>query len=234
MATWVSKWSVSAATGRKSKIPPPPLSISTIVSGTPMRVAVSSDPASCASVTSPVSSTTGPGLAAATPYAVAIVPSMPLAPRLERTRSGTARAGDDGLDVADGHRRRDHERRLGRQGGSELERDPRLAELLPEESRDRRGGAGIGVAPGAGPRGVRGRGLRGERLQQRGGIGVDRQVADVRGVLPGAVRVDEDLDASRPASHSRRGLEVGRSPTRSDARAAPPRWRTRGSRSRAS
>ena len=55
--------------------------------------------------------------------------------------------------------------------------------------------ARVGVAPGRRPRGV-GLGLdgRGERLEQRGRLGVDGQVADLRGVLPGAVGIDEHLD----------------------------------------
>ena len=80
-------------TGRKLKIPPPSLSISTITSFAPEREAASSPPTSWASATSPISSTAGPGDAAATPNAVETVPSMPFAPRFDSTRNGSGRTG---------------------------------------------------------------------------------------------------------------------------------------------
>ncbi len=138
--------------------------------------------------------------------------------------------GQDRLDIAHGHRRGDDEGRLRGECGAELERDPRLAELVAESSRDGRRGAGVRVAPGARPRRVgRSRRLRRERLQERRRIAVHRQVAHVRGVLPRAVRVDEHLhgiEAGEPLAQrlgggevpdaqdgaGRRGLREGRDP----------------------
>ena len=76
VAMWSTNASPSGAAGRKSKIPPPSLSISTITSFRPRREAASSPPMSWASATSPSSSTTGPRAAAATPNAVETVPSI--------------------------------------------------------------------------------------------------------------------------------------------------------------
>ena len=50
---------------------------------------------SCASATSPISSTTGPSHAAAAPKALETVPSIPFAPRLESTRGGSSRAAEN-------------------------------------------------------------------------------------------------------------------------------------------
>ena len=79
--------------GRKSKIPPPPLSTSTIVSFNSRRPAASRPPMSWASATSPISSTTGPSPLAAAPNALETIPSIPFAPRLQSTRGGSSRAG---------------------------------------------------------------------------------------------------------------------------------------------
>ena len=83
----------SPATGRKSKMPPPPLSIRTIVRSSSRRRAAIRPPMSCASATSPISSTTGPRPSAAAPKALETVPSIPLTPRLHSTRGGSARTG---------------------------------------------------------------------------------------------------------------------------------------------
>ena len=84
-----------SATGRKSKIPPPSLLSKTIVSRRSRRRAASRPPMSCASATSPMSRTTGPRPAAAAPKALDTVPSIPLAPRLQSTRGGSGRAGQN-------------------------------------------------------------------------------------------------------------------------------------------
>ena len=106
-------------------MPPPPLSSSTIVSSSPSRRAASRPPMSCASATSPISSTTGPAPAAAAPKAEETVPSMPLAPRLQSTRGGSVADRPEGLDVAHRHRGGDEQRRLLRQQHAELGRPPR-------------------------------------------------------------------------------------------------------------
>ena len=124
VATCSSNASVSPATGRKWKIPPPSLLSSTIVSASPSRRAASRPPMSCASATSPISSTTGPSPAAAAPNAVETVPSIPFAPRFASTRGAVVARGDELLDVADRHRGGDEQRRVGRQPLGELARPP--------------------------------------------------------------------------------------------------------------
>ena len=91
VATCSSKTSRSPARGRNSKIPPPSLWTSTIVSPSARRRAASRPPTSWASATSPISSTTGPGETAAAPNALETVPSIPFAPRLHSTRGASAR-----------------------------------------------------------------------------------------------------------------------------------------------
>src|SRR5215218_1162302 len=89
VATWRSKSSLSAcsATGRKSKIPPPPLLTHTMCRSAPAREAAIKPPMSCSSAISPISSQVGAPVASAAPAAEETTPSIPLAPRLDRKRS---------------------------------------------------------------------------------------------------------------------------------------------------
>ncbi len=98
-------------------------------------VAVSSEPASCASATSPVSSTTGPGLAGgdAVGGRECAVDAVRAAVGEDAQRRVAHR--EDRLDVADRHRRGDDQRGLRRQPGAELERDARLAQILAQRPR---------------------------------------------------------------------------------------------------
>ncbi len=73
--------------GRNSKIPPPSLSTTTTVRSMPRAAAPSSPLASWRNATSPMRSTVGVAEPSATPTAVETTPSMPLAPRLARTRT---------------------------------------------------------------------------------------------------------------------------------------------------
>ena len=107
----------ACAWGRNEKIPPPSLSTTTIVRSMPRSAAPSSPLVSCRKATSPTSSAVGgdgsaAAAARATPTAVDVTPSMPLAPRLARTRTSsrgapyhsTSRTGidDDVTTVAPG------------------------------------------------------------------------------------------------------------------------------------
>ena len=124
--------------GRKWKMPPPSLSISTITSFRPRRDAASSPPTSCASATSPISSTVSPRTAAATPNAVETVPSIPFAPRLESTRNGVSRAGKNVSTSRIGIEDATTSVASGGQQRAELGRDPRLVEPRgPDDLGDR-------------------------------------------------------------------------------------------------
>ncbi len=167
-----------ARSGRKSKIPPPRLSSSTIVSFRPSRRAASRPPMSWARATSPIRSTTGPSPAAAAPKALETVPSMPLAPRLHSTRGGSGADRPERLDVAHRHRGGDEQGRrlrqqhpqLGREGGSDRRPLPAsvariasaasssaLRQLAPASRRPRRVGLAAGDVSGSRDRARRGR-----------------------------------------------------------------------------
>ena len=70
-----------SAWGRNEKIPPPSLSTTTMVRSTGRWASATSDDESWRKATSPMSNVVGEPVRA-TPTAVAIVPSIPLAPRL--------------------------------------------------------------------------------------------------------------------------------------------------------
>ena len=75
----------AVACGRNEKIAPPSLSTTTIVRSSPRARSAVSDDMSWQNATSPSSTAVGAPLPSATPIAVAITPSMPLAPRLACT-----------------------------------------------------------------------------------------------------------------------------------------------------
>lgn len=80
-----------SATGRKLKMPPPPLFTSTTVSGAPCGCARTSirPLVSCRNERSPMTSVAGPRNPAANPAAAESTPSMPEAPRLAATGFGS-------------------------------------------------------------------------------------------------------------------------------------------------
>ena len=73
-------------------MPPPSLSITTMHSGTSRRPIPSSPLVSWTKATSPITSTVGLPLPSATPTAVEVTPSMPLAPRFEYTAMSPRRS----------------------------------------------------------------------------------------------------------------------------------------------
>jgi hypothetical protein len=83
---------------------------------------------SCCSVRSPTSATQGPSLAI--PMAVDRLPSMPLAPRLPKKRSGLVATARKGVEVADRQRVAAEQAMAGRQR-VEQRRDQRAFEVLP-------------------------------------------------------------------------------------------------------
>ena len=116
------------ACGRKSKMPPPPLSITTIRSGPGTAAAAASPPMSCASARSP---RIEPGRLAgpvAIPAAVETSPSIPLAPRLAVDRHRRIAALQEGLGVADRHARGEQDPFAVGVGAAERPLDGRLAE----------------------------------------------------------------------------------------------------------
>ena len=103
-----------SASGRKSKMLPPPLFAHTIVSSAPAREAASRPPMSCSTASSPVSSQARParGERCARGRRHHAVDPVRAAVREEADRVGEA--GEEALDVADRHRRADpHGRCIG-------------------------------------------------------------------------------------------------------------------------
>ena len=84
-------------------MPPPSLLTRTIVADRPWSFAATSALRSWRNDTSPTTSATGPPAAAAEPRAVETTPSMPLAPRFERTVMARSRRRQPAVHVADGH-----------------------------------------------------------------------------------------------------------------------------------
>ena len=166
---------------------------------------------SWARATSPISRTTGPAPAAATPNALEIVPSMPLAPRLDRTRGAVGARRPEALDVADRHRR-GHEQRRPR-GRASAPSDRATAGSLSSSPRTSSSARPPGRRPPA------------SAASQAAGAGAGRAAPstargspwtqlddDVVGVLPGAVGRDRDLTRAvvrgQPGAQGLRGRQV--------------------------
>ena len=150
--------------------------------------------------------------AAATPSALASVPSMPLAPRLESTRGASSRTGQNDLELAHRHRRGDEQRRLARAARSPSARATfGLAEL---RRRAPSATAAPARASALAPAGEPGR-IGGRRAAPSSArIGAQHELDDGGGVLPGAA-------AGRRGSGARRR---GRRASRAAA------WRSAGRR----
>ena len=243
----------SATTGRKSKMPPPPLSSSTIVSSSSRRRAASSPPMSCASATSPISSTTGParrggraegagdrpvdavGAAVAQhPRRVGRAParsSRCRAPASRRPRTASPRAGSSTPSSAATAGSRQRVLRRAPRAAPPRRARRRCASARASPRRGVRGAAArAGVLPRSPPSPTR---VRSRARECRGGSSASERLSTRARVLPGALGVERDLrDAARgPPSHVRSGLETGRSPTRStrSGRVAPANARSRSS-----
>ena len=187
--------------GRKSKIPPPPLSTSTIVSFSSRRAAASRPPMSWASATSPISSTTGPSAFAAAPNALETIPSIPFAPRLQSTRGGSSRAGQKVSISRTGIEEATNSVAVVGQQRAELRGDRRLAELLAgtERAENRLRRLLVGGAPAGQPVRIRG-GLR--RCRARRGRRPAPARATRSGSTPGPARRPR---GRAPPAGSRRG-----------------------------
>ena len=198
-------------------MPPPPLSSSTIVSFSSRRRAASSPPMSCASATSPISSTTGPSPRGGRAEGAGDGPVDAVGAAVAQHARRVGADRPERLDVAHGHRGGDEQRRRLRQQHAELARDGRLAEpAVAEHAEDRLGGQLVAAAPAREPLLLGRYDVACQRVERRGGIDGERVREHRRRVLPGALGVERDLGTpARPASHVRSGLETGRSPTRS-------------------
>ena len=177
-------------------MPPPSLLTTTTTSRRPSRRAASSPPMSCASATSPTRATTGPRAAAATPKAVEIVPSMPLAPRLASTRGAVLAGREERLDVAHRHRGGHDERRRRRQAPAELGRDAGLAEAgRREHARDAGGGRPVAALPALEPVALAAPAAHAlaQRLERRPRVRGHDRADGAGGVLPGGLGVERDL-----------------------------------------
>ena len=209
------------ATGRKSKIPPPPLSISTIVSGTPMRRRGQQRPGVVGERTSPIRSTTGRGSprrrrrrsrsSRRCRWRRGWRARAAASPRAGRTVS-TSRTGIDEAttSVASGGRPR-----------AELQRDPRLAELVAEQRRRCRAPRAASASRQARrPRRRRPAPWRPAASASSSAAGSASTVRSqtCAGSCQAPSGSTRTWTASSPPSHSRSGLDVGRSPTRSTAR----------------
>src|SRR3954452_10535983 len=197
-------------------MPPPSLSSTTTTSLRPSREAASRPPMSCASATSPISATTGPRAAAATPNAVETVPSIPLAPRLASTRGGSGRAGKNvstsrtGIEDATtsvaaagrGTPSPGAARRGGRQAHAELGSDARLGQPLgPEHGRDRLRRGVVGALPVLEPAlGARlARQALGESVERAARVRRGDRRHRAGGILPRGLGVEADLQRAAEA-----------------------------------
>ena len=133
------------AAGRKWKMPPPSLSISTITSFRPRRDAAISPPMSCASATSPISSTVSPRTGRGHAERGRDRPVDPVRAAVGEHAERRLAGREERLDVADRHRGGDDERRLGRQQRAELGRHARLVQpRRPDHLGDRPRGGPVG------------------------------------------------------------------------------------------
>src|SRR3954465_12511004 len=133
------------------------------------------------------------GPASAAPSAAAIVPSMPLAPRLASTRGppssragakvSTSRTGIEAATTSVSAGGRAGRRRT----GGEVAGDARLAGAPAERLVDRERRGRVGGAPGGQPLLV-GRRQRGELGQRGGGVAVEERAEHGGGVVPAAPR----------------------------------------------
>ena len=177
------------ATGRKSKIPPPSLSTSTIVSARPEPARrPAAPPRSWASATSPMQqhdrAVAGGGDAEARSTTV---PSMPFAPRLASTRGGSSRAGAERLDVADRHRGGDDQRRRRRAAPRRARAATRGSlELVAERRAIAARGRVVGGAPAR--RATPGRRRDGARRARRASARGSAASARVDDAAPGPAR----------------------------------------------
>ena len=156
----------------------------------------------------------------AAPKALEIVPSTPFAPRLAEHPRGCLERGPEALDVPYGHRGGHEQRARARQQPAELGRDRRLGqaaggELLGDRSGRSLVGRGPALQPARGSaRRARTRGSAASMLRVLAGS----RANDQDSTAPGSCQASSGssptcVAPSRPASHSRRGREVGRSPT---------------------
>ena len=210
--------SPSRAAGRKWKMPPPSLSISTITSFRPSREAASRPPMSWASATSPISSTTGPRPAAATPNAVETVPSIPFAPRLDSTRNGVSRAGKNVSTSRIGIEEATTSVASAGSTRAELGGHARLVQPgRPDRRGDRARGGAVGGVPVVEPARVlalaRQLARRAPRASPAGRRRRSSPTAPA-GSCQAPSGSKATCSASSPASQVRSGFEVGRSPTR--------------------
>ena len=209
-----------AAAGRKWKIPPPSLSISTMTSFSPRREAASSPPMSCASATSPISSTTGPRDAGGDAEGGRDRPVDPVRAAVGQHAERRRARREERLDVADRHRGGDDQRRLVRAArdpssaatrGSfsprperaRRSRPPRRGRPRASASSQRVSCALAAAAPASASNVVR-------------GSAPTIVPTDARRVLPRGLGVERDLQRVRaPPARRAAAWRSGRSPTRS-------------------
>ena len=185
---------------------------------------------SYASATSPISKTTGPPpvpLAAAAPKALETVPSIPLAPRLHNTRGGSGRAGQKvsmsrtGIEEAtnsvasSGNRTPSSAATTGSLSGPAAS-TPRIASAARSSALRQpasQSGSALGASSAA--------------SVAAGSSASTRHSVDVGSCQRSSGSSTTCGTSSMLASQARKGLDVGRSPTRS-TRSGPRRPQTRG------
>ena len=170
---------------------------------------------SWARATSPISSTTGPSWAAATPNAAETVPSIPFAPRLESTRGPDSRAGRYSSTSRIGIEEATNRVPSGLEPLPERARHERLGQLRAERFRERPAGGIVRRSPRSSQPGRAGMTSPGVRPSSAAWSGAGRRAPTTASGSCQAPSASIAIwAASRPASHVRRGLDVGRSPVR--------------------
>ena len=184
-------------------MPPPSLLTSTIVADRPWSFEMTSALRSWRNETSPTTSATGPAEAAAEPSAVETTPSIPFAPRFERTVIARSVDGSQpsrsrtGIELP-AHRTAPSGSAAARAGNGAPSNGSSSA--ASQRVHRPRGGT-LGVHPVAGPRrapDVRPEAHR-QRACRRGGIRVDERRGQRARLAPAAVSVDHDRARAAPA-----------------------------------
>ena len=188
-----TRGSAADAWGRNEKMPPPSLLTRTIVADSPWSFAATSALRSWRNDTSPTTSATGPRATAAEPSAVETTPSIPFAPRFERTVIARSVDGSQPSRSRTGIELPAHSADAVRQGGRER-RERRALERLVERGQpavhrlDRRRGRRRSQSRGPGPSRRPGREALAARARAVcGRIGVDEGRRDQRGLAPAPI-----------------------------------------------
>ena len=203
------------------RCPPPPLFTQTIVSSAPARRAASRPPRSCSSASSPVSRKVGRPLASAAPAAEETTPSIPFAPAVGQEAQRLRGLGEEGLDVAHGHRRGQPQQGIVRAAPAPAPRRP-SARTGPARRPAAGGTSASAARHDASQSGSRRGAQHLERGRQASHAGAAAAWTSCSALRVGSCQAawGSSTTCGQAASQARSGFEVGVSPTRSTSSGA--------------